>query len=81
MRHILFIAKNNAKKQKGDIITLGVLSILAAFMLYSGLSVLAGLGGVMDESASAHNTSHVYYWVPEEMAEPLEKELKDMDGV
>ena len=81
MRHILFIAKNNAKKQKGDIITLGVLSILAAFMLYSGLSVLAGLGGVMDESASAHNTSHVYYWVPEEMAEPLEKELKDTDGV
>ena len=81
MYHIFFIAKNNAKKQKGDIITLGVLSLLAAFMLYSGLSVLVGLGGVMDESASVHNTSHVYYWVPEEMAGPLEEELKDTDGV
>ncbi|MBP5655282.1 MAG: hypothetical protein J6X33_07170 [Clostridiales bacterium] len=81
MYHIFFIAKNNAKKQKGDIITLAVLALLAAFMLYSGVSVLAGLGSVMDTSADVHNTSHVYYWVPEVLADPLEDELKDTKEV
>ena len=81
MYHVFFIAKNNAKKQKGDMITLVVLSLLASFLLYSGMSVLTGLGSVMDTSADIHNTSHVYYWVPEVIADPLEDELKDTKDV
>jgi len=73
MYHIFFIAKNNAKKQKGDIITLIVLALLSAFLLYTGGSVLSGLGSVMDTEADSHNTAHVYYWVAEFAADDLEK--------
>ena len=73
MYHIFFIAKNNAKKQKGDIITLIVLSLLASFLLYTGGSVLADLSKEMDTEAEAHNTAHVYYWVPEYAADELEE--------
>ena len=73
MYHIFFIAKNNAKKQKGDIITLIVLSLLASFLLYTGASVLFDLGKEMDTAAEEHNTSHIYYWVPEFAADDLEE--------
>lgn len=85
MYHIFFIAKNNAKKQKGDIITLFVLSLIASFLLYTGSSVLADLGKEMDTAAEEHNTAHVYYWVPEYAADELEeiflenKDVKEHD--
>lgn len=85
MYHIFFIAKNNVKKQKGDIITLIVLSLLASFLLYTGASVLTDLGKEMDTAAEEHNTAHVYYWVPEFAADELEeiflenKDVKEHD--
>ena len=81
MYHIFFIARNNAKKQKGDIITLVVLSLLSAFMLYTGAAVLTGLSGLLETSADDHNTSHVYYWVPEVFAEDVEARLKTVSDV
>ena len=77
MYHIFFVAKNNAKKQKGDIITLLVLSLLASLMLYIGVSVLTGLGNIMDTSAREHNTCHIYYWVPEAVADKVEDKLTE----
>ena len=81
MYHIFFIAKNNAKKQKGDIITLIVLSFLASFLLYTGASVLTDLGNEMDVSAEEHNTAHVYYWVPEFAADELEENFLENSDV
>jgi len=81
MYHIFFIAKNNAKKQKGDIITLVVLALLASFLLYTGVSIMAGIGNVMETAADEHNTSHVYYWLPDEAADELEKIFEENKDV
>ncbi|MBR2523855.1 MAG: FtsX-like permease family protein [Clostridiales bacterium] len=71
MYHIFFIARNNAKKQKGDIITLIILSLVSALMLYIGASVMLGMSSLMDTSAKEHNTAHLYYWVPDELEDGL----------
>lgn len=75
MYRLFFIAKNNAKRQKGDIITLLVLSLLSAFILHIGISVLAGIGNIMDKSGEEHNVAHVYYLVPGAYADELEDKL------
>ena len=81
MHHLFFIARNNAKKQKGDIITLVVLSLLSALMLYIGASVMTGLGNLMDTSADEHNTAHVYYWLPEIYSDEVNEILVNDDSV
>ena len=49
MNGLFMIAKNNMKKQKGDMITFFVLTFIAAFLIFDCVSVFCGLGAVMDE--------------------------------
>ena len=72
MYRLLFIARNNAKRQKGDILTLALLAMLSAFILYIGLSVRTGIYKVIDSTHEEHNGAHVYYWLPDSYADELE---------
>ena len=75
MYHIFFIAKNNVKKQKGDIITLIVLSLLASFLLYTGASVLTDLGKEMDRAKSKLNNPGFVQKAPAQLVEAEREKL------
>ena len=49
MYKLYFIAKNNMKKQKGDMITFFILTFISAFLIFNCASTLGGMGKVMDD--------------------------------
>lgn len=49
MYKIYFIAKNNMKKQKGDLITFFILTFVAAFLIFDCISAILGMGKVQDK--------------------------------
>ena len=49
MYKLFFIAKNNMKKQKGDMITFLILSFIAAILIFDCASALLGMGHVLDD--------------------------------
>ncbi|MCR4642348.1 MAG: ABC transporter permease [Lachnospiraceae bacterium] len=59
MYKLFFIAKNNMKKQKGDMITFFILTFIAAFLIFDCATILTGLGNVMDDRFEAVNGAHV----------------------
>ena len=59
MYKLYMIAKNNMKKQKGDMITLFILTLLSAFLIFSSVSVLTGMGKVMDDAFAKINSAEV----------------------
>ena len=59
MYKLFFIAKNNMKKQKGDMITFFILTFLAAFLIFDCASAIVGLGKVLDDRFEAVNGSHI----------------------
>ena len=58
MYKLFFIARNNMKKQKGDMITFFVLTLFAAFLIFDAASAILGVGNVLqdrfEETASPH---------------------------
>ena len=50
MYKLFFIARNNMKKQKGDMITFFVLTLFAAFLIFDAVSAVLGTGKVLDEA-------------------------------
>lgn len=48
MYKLFVIAKNNMKKQRGDMITFFILTFIASFLLFDAISSLIGVGEVMD---------------------------------
>ncbi len=60
MYRLFFVAKNNLKKQKGDMITLLILSFLTAFLMFSSLSVLTGIDHVMDDALERVNGPYIF---------------------
>ena len=63
MYKIFFIAKNNIKRQKGDMITFLILTCLSAILIFDCLSALLGLGKVLDDKFSEVNGAEIYMWV------------------
>ncbi|MBR5421933.1 MAG: ABC transporter permease [Lachnospiraceae bacterium] len=59
MYKLFFIAKNNMKKQKGDMITFFVLTFIAAFLIFDCAMVLMDMGKVLDGNFDAVNGAHV----------------------
>ncbi len=49
MYKLFFIAKNNMKRQKGDMITFFVLTLIAAVLVFDCVSAILGMGRVMDD--------------------------------
>ncbi len=63
MYRIFFIAKNNIKRQKGDMITFLILTCLSAILIFDCLSALFGLGKVLDDKFGEVNGADIYMWV------------------
>ncbi len=59
MYKLFVIAKNNMKKQKGDMITLFILALLSAFLIFSSVSVLVDMNKVMDSALEKINGADV----------------------
>ena len=60
MYKLFFIARNNIKKQKGDMITFLFLTLLASYLFFQCASALAGMPNVMDRRFKEVNGAHVY---------------------
>ena len=58
MYKLYFIAKNNIKKQKGDMITFFILTFISAFLIFNCLSTLLGMGKVLDDRFTEINGAH-----------------------
>ncbi|MBR0147525.1 MAG: hypothetical protein IJM25_12805 [Eubacterium sp.] len=59
MYKLFFIAKNNMKRQKGDMITFFILTLIAAFLIFDCASAMLGMGQVMEDRYQAVNGAEV----------------------
>ena len=66
MRRFFFIAKNNIKKQKGDMITFSILSFVAAFLIFVSASFLVDGIKVVDEAKEKVNGFDIMYIIPKD---------------
>ena len=55
MYKLFFIARNNMRKQKGDMITFFILTLFAAFLIFDAVSAVSGLGKVLDDRFAETN--------------------------
>ena len=62
MYKLFFIARNNIKKQKGDMITFFILTLFAAFLIFDAASAILGTRNVLDDSFAAHNGAESGAW-------------------
>lgn len=59
MYKLFFIARNNMKKQKGDMITFFVLTLFAAFLIFDAASAILGVSNVLQDRFDETNGPHV----------------------
>lgn len=70
---LLFIAKNNLKKRKDDVIVLFCLIALATLLLYVSVSVLTGTGKVLDTAFETAHTADFLFLSNLKKEEEIEK--------
>ncbi len=68
MYRLFVIAKNNMKKQKGDMITFLLLTFLAALMLFDCVSAMTGIGNVLDAKFEEINGADVMLYTSDTTA-------------
>ena len=61
MYRYFFIAKNNIKKQKSDMITFFILSALASLFIFISLSFMTGAGKVVDTCKEKINGADIFF--------------------
>lgn len=83
MYKLFKIAKDNMKKQKGDMITFLVLTFLSAFLFFDCASAMTGMGKVMETTFDDINGAHVILICGEsdEETEAAEKVFDDNDKI
>ncbi len=59
MYKLFKIAKDNMKKQKGDMITFLLLTLIASFLIFDGVSAITGLGKIMDSKFEEIHGAHL----------------------
>ncbi|MBP5653203.1 MAG: ABC transporter permease [Lachnospiraceae bacterium] len=59
MYRLFFIAKNNIKRQKGDMITFFIMTFITAFLIFDCASAFFGLGRVLDDRHKAINGADI----------------------
>ena len=62
MYRLFFIAKNNLKKKKSDVIVLMCLVTLATMLLYISMTVLSNTNNVVDKAYETYNTADYVYF-------------------
>ncbi len=65
MYKLFVIAKNNMKKQKGDMITFLILTFISAFLIFDSLTAVFGLGKVIDDRFDKIHGAHVLLYMPD----------------
>lgn len=81
MGSLWFIAKNNMKRKKGDVIVLFFLMALAVLLLYVSISVLTGTEKVIDEAYDAMHTPDWFYMTNIDCEERLTALVADLEEV
>ncbi|MBO7339102.1 MAG: ABC transporter permease [Lachnospiraceae bacterium] len=69
MNRLIMIARNNMKKQKGDMITFFLLTFIAAFLIFDCASTILGLTKVLDSRFEAVNGAHIMIYNTDTEAE------------
>ena len=59
MYRLFVIAKNNMKKQKGDMFTFFILTFLTAFLIFDSASAMLGLGRILEDRFQEINGAHI----------------------
>lgn len=79
MSNIFMIAKNNMKKQKGDMITFLIMMLLTSFLLFDCVSLITGVKKVYEDKFEATNAPDIMLFIlrNEKGAECMEKALKE----
>ena len=83
MYKLFVIAKNNMKKQKGDMITFLILTFLSAFLIFDCAAAITGIGHVLDDKFDEINGAHVFLYCgdSDEETAAAEKAFKDNDDI
>ena len=69
MYKLFVIAKNNMKRQKGDMITFFILTFLAAFLIFDCASAIVGIENVLDDKFREVNGAHILLYHNDTVAE------------
>ena len=79
MYRLFVIAKNNMKKQKGDMFTFFILTFISAFLIFDCASAIMGLSNIMNDRFSAVNGAHILLYVGDDETESssAEKAIKE----
>lgn len=81
MYRLLFIAKNNLKKKKSDVIVLAFLTMLAAALLYISISAITNTGNVLDKVYEEANGADLLFITPSKDKEKLAEILSSQEEV
>lgn len=81
MYRCLFIARNNLKKKKGDVIVLTGLIAMAVLLLYVSINALVNMEKVVDKLYEECNTADYYMFNLEENAGGIEEFLTEQSEV
>ena len=79
MYKLFVIAKNNMKKQKGDMITFLILTFLSAFLIFDCAAAITGIGHVLDDKFEEIHGAHIFLYCgdSDEETAAAEKAFKD----
>ena len=83
MYRYFFLAKNNIRKQKGDMITFFILTLFASALIFISLSFLVGTGKVVDTNMKQINAADILVLISaDERAEgkPAPRTVHPPDG-
>ena len=69
MYKLIYIAKNNMKKQRSDMITFLILTCISALLIFDCASALVGLGNVLEDRFKEVNGAHVILFNQDTVAE------------
>ncbi|MBR6316648.1 MAG: hypothetical protein IKR58_06570 [Lachnospiraceae bacterium] len=83
MYKLFVIAKNNMKKQKGDMITFFILTFMAAFLIFDAASALLGMGKVLDSRFEEIEAPHflLFSHDTQEEKECIEKAVREQECI
>ncbi|WP_026835029.1 ABC transporter permease [Eubacterium xylanophilum] len=69
MYRLLVIAKNNIKKQKGEMFVFALIVIISSFLIFSSSMILSGLGNVTGQLFDKINGAHILSFILDEKTE------------
>nr|MCR4766506.1 hypothetical protein [Saccharofermentans sp.] len=79
MNSLLFIAKNNLKKHKGEAVILFALIFMAAVLLYSSTALIMSGNNAVDEVIEKNNVSDLLLFAQPITEEEMQERVESVD--